>query len=201
MALDAPATTCTSGRRGTRPHGYWIPLTVSVVAPGLALGDTRHGRQRLVGNIGGLALTIPLSLVPMPDHEAMAVATITSGITRSARDHPDRAAPASAPPVPSSVAVTAADPASTPAITAGSTTASRRVATMSPTLCMRERAAGGAVGSVPMGVIMPARAMIVARRMPMHVRRARTMMMLVPMMRIDHRGPAVLDHHAEGIGE
>jgi hypothetical protein len=48
------------------PHGYWIPLTVSVVAPGLALGDTRHGRQRLVGNIGGLALTIPLSLVPMP---------------------------------------------------------------------------------------------------------------------------------------
>lgn len=48
------------------PHGYWIPLTVSVVAPALVRGDTRHCRQRLLGNIGGLALTIPLSLVPMP---------------------------------------------------------------------------------------------------------------------------------------
>jgi len=52
-----------------------------------------------------------------------------------------------------------------------------------------------------MGVIMPARAMIVTRRMPMHVRRARAVMVLMAMMRIDHRGSAILDHHAEGIGE
>jgi len=52
-----------------------------------------------------------------------------------------------------------------------------------------------------MGVIMPARAMIVTRRMPMHVRRARAVMVLMAMMRIDHRGSAILDHHSEGIGE
>ena len=48
---------------------------------------------------------------------------------------------------------------------------------------------------------MPTRAMIVTRRMPTHVRRARAVMVLVAVMRIDHRGPAVFDHHAKGISE
>ncbi len=48
------------------PHGYWIVLTLIVVGAALAAGDTKRNRERLIGNIGGLAITIPLSFAPMP---------------------------------------------------------------------------------------------------------------------------------------
>ena len=41
-------------------------LTLIVVGAALAAGDTKRNRERLIGNIGGLAITIPLSFVPMP---------------------------------------------------------------------------------------------------------------------------------------
>lgn len=47
-------------------HGYWIVLTLIVVGAALAAGDTHRNRQRLLGNVGGLAITIPLSFLPLP---------------------------------------------------------------------------------------------------------------------------------------
>lgn len=49
------------------PHGYWIALTLIVVIPPIAQGDdTKRGRERLVGTIGGLLIVIPVSLIPLP---------------------------------------------------------------------------------------------------------------------------------------
>jgi len=48
------------------PHGYWIVLTLIIVGAALAAGDTHRNRQRLAGNLGGLAITIPISFVPLP---------------------------------------------------------------------------------------------------------------------------------------
>ncbi len=48
------------------PHGYWIVLTLVVVGAALAAGDTHRNRQRLAGNLGGLAITIPVSFLPLP---------------------------------------------------------------------------------------------------------------------------------------
>ncbi len=48
------------------PHGYWIVLTLIVVGAALAAGDTHRNRQRLAGNLGGLAITIPVSFLPLP---------------------------------------------------------------------------------------------------------------------------------------
>jgi hypothetical protein len=48
------------------PHGYWIVLTLIIVGAAMAAGDTHRNRDRLAGNLGGLAITIPLSFVPMP---------------------------------------------------------------------------------------------------------------------------------------
>ena len=49
------------------PHGYWVALTLIVVIPPVAQGDdTRRGRERLIGTVGGLLIVIPLSLIPLP---------------------------------------------------------------------------------------------------------------------------------------
>ncbi len=48
------------------PHGYWVPLTLIVVVAALSQGDTKKGRQRLVGSVGAMIITIPLSFLPLP---------------------------------------------------------------------------------------------------------------------------------------
>lgn len=48
------------------PHGYWIPLTLVVVIPPMLQDDTHRGRKRLLGTVLGVALVIPLSLIPLP---------------------------------------------------------------------------------------------------------------------------------------
>ena len=49
------------------PHGYWVALTLIVVIPPIAQGDdTKRGKERLIGTVGGLLIVIPLSLVPLP---------------------------------------------------------------------------------------------------------------------------------------
>ncbi len=48
------------------PHGYWVPLTLIVVVAALSQGDTKNGRQRLVGSVGAMIITIPLSFLPLP---------------------------------------------------------------------------------------------------------------------------------------
>ncbi len=50
------------------PHGYWIALTLIVVIPPLVQrDDTRRGRERLIGTVGGLLIVIPISLIPLPE--------------------------------------------------------------------------------------------------------------------------------------
>ncbi len=49
------------------PHGYWVALTLIVVIPPIVQGDdTRRGRERLIGTVAGLAIVLPISLIPLP---------------------------------------------------------------------------------------------------------------------------------------
>lgn len=49
------------------PHGYWVALTLIVVIPPIVQGDdTKRGRERLLGTIAGLAIVLPISLIPLP---------------------------------------------------------------------------------------------------------------------------------------
>ena len=49
------------------PHGYWVALTLIVVVPPIVQGDdTKRGKERLIGTIGGLLIIIPISLIPLP---------------------------------------------------------------------------------------------------------------------------------------
>ncbi|MFM9018905.1 MAG: FUSC family protein, partial [Actinomycetota bacterium] len=50
------------------PHGYWVALTLIVVIPPIVQGDdTKRGRERLIGTVAGLAIIIPISLIPLPE--------------------------------------------------------------------------------------------------------------------------------------
>jgi len=48
------------------PHGYWVPLTLIIVVAALSQGDKKKGPQRLVGSVGAMIITIPLSFLPLP---------------------------------------------------------------------------------------------------------------------------------------
>ena len=47
-------------------HGYWIVLTLIVVGAARTCGDSRRSRERLLGNVLGLAISASLN-APIPE--------------------------------------------------------------------------------------------------------------------------------------
>lgn len=58
------------------PHSYWLVLTIIVLVPPMAQGDSRRGAERLVGSVAALVIVLPLSLLALPIWAWMAIGAV-----------------------------------------------------------------------------------------------------------------------------
>ena len=60
----------------TVDHAYWLPMTVAIVVMPSSQGRFKRGRDRLVGTLVGLAVTLPLAWVHPPRAASLVLAYV-----------------------------------------------------------------------------------------------------------------------------